>query len=61
MKEALLQYLEEVTEGKDEAGVMALLKVFKLVRNFIFLKDLDKEVEDLQPTKLSLEKKRIIE
>ena len=32
-----------------------------MIRNFIFLKDFDTEYEDAHPTKLSLEKKRIVE
>ena len=61
VKEALLLYLTEVAGQLSFEVKGAVVKVFKLIRNFIFLKDLDTEIDDPHPTKLSLEKKRIVE
>ena len=61
MKEALLLYLIEVAGELSQETEVAMVKVFKLLRNFIFLKNLDTEITDGQPTKLCTEKKRLLE
>lgn len=64
LKEALLVTVEKLGHSIQveitKETKWAITKAFKIVRNLIFQKDMD-EVKDPKPTKLTLEKKRVVE